>query len=45
MILSPDRKIMTLESGILWRSQLKAKGQKLVVTNGCFDLLHRGHAD
>ena len=45
MILSPDKKIMTLESAIYWRGQLKAEGKKLVVTNGCFDVLHRGHAD
>ena len=45
MILSPDRKIMTLDSGISWRKQLKTNSQKLVVTNGCFDVLHRGHAD
>jgi D-glycero-beta-D-manno-heptose 1-phosphate adenylyltransferase len=26
-----------------WRAQLRAEGRKLVVTNGCFDLLHLGH--
>jgi rfaE bifunctional protein nucleotidyltransferase chain/domain len=26
-----------------WRAALRAGGKKLVVTNGCFDLLHRGH--
>ena len=26
-----------------WRSAMKASGKKLVVTNGCFDLLHVGH--
>lgn len=26
-----------------WRAALRAAGRKLVVTNGCFDLLHRGH--
>jgi D-glycero-beta-D-manno-heptose 1-phosphate adenylyltransferase len=26
-----------------WREKLRAQGRKLVVTNGCFDLLHRGH--
>lgn len=25
------------------RAQLRARGQKLVFTNGCFDLLHPGH--
>ena len=26
-----------------WRAALRAAGKKLVVTNGCFDLLHLGH--
>jgi len=26
-----------------WRSQQRAAGRKVVVTNGCFDLLHLGH--
>jgi rfaE bifunctional protein nucleotidyltransferase chain/domain len=26
-----------------WRTAIKASGKKLVVTNGCFDLLHLGH--
>ena len=26
-----------------WREALRKRGQKLVVTNGCFDLLHLGH--
>ena len=26
-----------------WRAAVRAAGKKLVVTNGCFDLLHVGH--
>jgi rfaE bifunctional protein nucleotidyltransferase chain/domain len=26
-----------------WRAAVRAAGKKLVVTNGCFDLLHLGH--
>ncbi|MGA2176820.1 MAG: adenylyltransferase/cytidyltransferase family protein [Verrucomicrobiota bacterium] len=26
-----------------WREQLRSAGRKLVVTNGCFDVLHLGH--
>jgi len=26
-----------------WRAALRAAGKKLVVTNGCFDILHLGH--
>ena len=36
-------KIIAWEQLPAWRSALRAKGRKLVVTNGCFDLLHRGH--
>ena len=37
------KKIMTFEQGISWRADLKAANNKLVMTNGCFDILHRGH--
>lgn len=26
-----------------WRTAFRVRGQRLVVTNGCFDLLHLGH--
>jgi rfaE bifunctional protein nucleotidyltransferase chain/domain len=26
-----------------WRTGVRARGQRLVVTNGCFDVLHLGH--
>jgi rfaE bifunctional protein nucleotidyltransferase chain/domain len=26
-----------------WRAAFRASGRKLVVTNGCFDILHSGH--
>jgi D-glycero-beta-D-manno-heptose 1-phosphate adenylyltransferase len=26
-----------------WRAAMRASGKKLVVTNGCFDILHLGH--
>jgi rfaE bifunctional protein nucleotidyltransferase chain/domain len=26
-----------------WRANVRARGQRLVVTNGCFDVLHLGH--
>jgi rfaE bifunctional protein nucleotidyltransferase chain/domain len=26
-----------------WRADVRARGQRLVVTNGCFDILHLGH--
>ena len=36
-------KIISWEQLPDWREKLRAEGRKLVVTNGCFDLLHRGH--
>lgn len=38
-------KIKSLEEAIVWRAALRSAGRKLVMTNGCFDILHRGHAD
>lgn len=26
-----------------WRADVRARGKRLVVTNGCFDILHLGH--
>src|SRR5437016_6636877 len=36
-------KILSPESLPRWRQQLRDSGQRLAVTNGCFDLLHAGH--
>ena len=33
----------SLASAVERRAALKAQGKKLVLTNGCFDLLHCGH--
>ena len=27
----------------IWRATMRAAGKKIVVTNGCFDILHLGH--
>ncbi len=42
---SPEDKILTSDEASAWRSQLKATGKELVVTNGCFDIVHRGHVE
>ena len=36
-------KIIPWERLESWRAAFRATGRKLVVTNGCFDLLHAGH--
>jgi len=36
-------KIVSWEKLPEWRAAMRASGKKLVVTNGCFDLLHLGH--
>jgi len=41
----PKDQIMNLSQAKAWRDKLKKKNIKLVVTNGCFDILHRGHAE
>ena len=45
MIDSPRIKVMTLEQAVEARRKLAADGRRFAVTNGCFDLLHRGHAE
>jgi rfaE bifunctional protein nucleotidyltransferase chain/domain len=36
-------KIIAWEKLSEWRKNIRAAGKKLVVTNGCFDILHLGH--
>lgn len=36
-------KLIAWEDLPKWRTAIRLRGQKLVVTNGCFDLLHIGH--
>lgn len=37
------RKILSNSNIASWRDGLRKAGKKLVVTNGCFDILHLGH--
>ena len=41
----PRSPVMTLEEAVEARNELARAGLRLAVTNGCFDLLHRGHAE
>ena len=40
---SSDEHIKTLNEIAVLSKELKARGKKIVFTNGCFDLLHAGH--
>lgn len=44
LLRDPAEKIFT-EAGKLvsWREKMRENGRKVVLTNGCFDILHRGH--
>ena len=37
-------KIKSMQEALVWRETVNKKGLKVVITNGCFDILHRGHA-
>jgi rfaE bifunctional protein nucleotidyltransferase chain/domain len=41
--MSSESKILSAAQLGPWRDALRQKGRRLVVTNGCFDLLHAGH--
>ena len=41
--MSFGEKIVSWDALPKWREQLRKARRKLVVTNGCFDLLHAGH--
>jgi rfaE bifunctional protein nucleotidyltransferase chain/domain len=40
-----SEKILSLDEAIARVSAWKSTGEKIVFTNGCFDILHVGHAD
>ncbi len=41
--LENNPKLMTLPEAVARRAALRAAGKRLVLTNGCFDLVHCGH--
>lgn len=40
-----NKKLKNLQDLLTEVAMLKAKGKKIVFTNGCFDILHRGHIE
>ena len=45
LILPETRIFGSLAAAVRWRASLRERGSRLAVTNGCFDVLHRGHAE
>ena len=41
--MSSAEKLLSSDKLTVWRAARRASGQRVVVTNGCFDILHRGH--
>ena len=42
---NPEERVLTLEQMVDFRRQAAVAGKKFVLTNGVFDLLHRGHLE
>src|SRR5262245_28438240 len=43
LLMNFREKIISWDELPAWRQRMRESGKKLVVTNGCFDLLHLGH--
>lgn len=41
----PSTRVLTLSECVDLRDLARSRGQRVVLTNGCFDLLHRGHLE
>ncbi len=41
MLINP--KLRSLDNAVALREKLRKEGKRVVLTNGCFDLLHTGH--
>jgi len=39
----PNPRLLSLDDAVARRQELRGQGQPVVLTNGCFDLLHTGH--
>jgi rfaE bifunctional protein nucleotidyltransferase chain/domain len=37
--------LLDTDTAVVWREELRGEGQRVVFTNGCFDVLHSGHVE
>jgi rfaE bifunctional protein nucleotidyltransferase chain/domain len=37
--------LLDVNEATAWRDELRARGRRVVFTNGCFDVLHAGHVE
>ena len=42
---TPPSKVLTMAQATRWAASARHRGQRIVATNGCFDLLHYGHVN
>ena len=38
-------RMLSFTDALHWREMLREEGARVVLTNGCFDILHRGHVE
>jgi len=43
-VAETNGRILDRAAAVEWRERMRAAGKRVVFTNGCFDLLHAGHA-
>jgi rfaE bifunctional protein nucleotidyltransferase chain/domain len=37
--------LLDIDAAVAWREELRSQEQRVVFTNGCFDVLHAGHVE
>ena len=42
-MIPSSKKILSRQQAVVWREKQKKAKRKVVFTNGCFDILHKGH--
>jgi D-glycero-beta-D-manno-heptose 1-phosphate adenylyltransferase len=45
MIVDPSTRLLNLSECVALRAAAGSQGRRVVLTNGCFDILHRGHLE